>query len=47
MYICVCVYVSVSMSISISGEGNGNPLQYFCLEIIVDRETCQAIVQSE
>ena len=26
------------------GEGNGNPLQYFCLENPMDRETWQAIV---
>ena len=47
VYMCVCVYVSISMSISISGEGNGNPLQYSCLEITMDRETCQATAQSE
>ena len=26
------------------GEGNGNPLQYFCLENLMDRGTWQAIV---
>ena len=26
------------------GEGNGNPLQYFCLEISVDREAWWATV---
>ena len=26
------------------GEGNGNSLQYSCLENLMDRGTCQAIV---
>jgi len=26
------------------GGGNGNPLQYFCLENPMDRETCWATV---
>ena len=26
------------------GEGNGNPLQYSCLENLMDREAWQAIV---
>ena len=26
------------------GEGNGNPLQYSCLENLMDREACQATV---
>ena len=26
------------------GEGNGNPLQYYCLENLMDREACQATV---
>ena len=28
-----------------SGEGNGNPLQYSCLENVLDRGACQATVQ--
>ena len=28
------------------GEGNGNPLQYSCLENLMDREALQAIVHS-
>ena len=27
------------------GEGNGNPLQYFCLEVPMDRGAWQAMVQ--
>ena len=26
------------------GEGNGNSLQYFCLENLMDRGACRAIV---
>ena len=26
------------------GEGNGNPLQYSCLENLLDRGSCQATV---